>query len=95
MLYDCNTESWRQLGPDFVNDPTWSRDSEFIYVDGVSNRGIAHIYRVRISDGQVETVSSLNGIRRDLLVRAGFRRSPLLLRELGYEETYALDREWP
>jgi hypothetical protein len=56
--------------------------------------------RVRISDGRIEKVASLKGLRRAIVqggTWAGLTPdgSPLVLRDTGSQEIYALDVELP
>jgi hypothetical protein len=77
----------------------WSRDSKYIYYDGPSGDQI-NAMRLRISDGQIEKVANLTGIRRvpgafGAWFALGPNDEPLLLRNAGNQQIYALDWEAP
>ena len=76
----------------------WSRDGKYIYYDvGLGDQ--AGFYRVRISDHKVERIVSLKDIRRTgfpyLWAGLAPDDSPLLLRDTGTQEIYALDADLP
>jgi len=98
-LFDFATQQWQELTSGLViGYPNWSRDGKYIYYD--AGRGDqAGFYRVRISDHKVERIANLKDIRR-----TGFAGpwaeltpddSPLLLRDTGTQEIYALDVDLP
>jgi dipeptidyl aminopeptidase/acylaminoacyl peptidase len=95
-LYEVATQKWLELAKPPINYPSWSRDSKYIYYDSIGNDPA--FYRVRVSDRRVERLASLTNIRR-----AGTYQwtglapddSPLLLRDVGTEEIYAVDVRWP
>ena len=98
VLFDFTTEKWTDLAR--VNDlgfPSWSADGKYVYFeDGGSDPGI---FRVRISDRKLERVVSLKEIRLAGRYGSGLSLapddSPLILRDTGVEEIYALDWEAP
>jgi eukaryotic-like serine/threonine-protein kinase len=98
-LFEFATGRWRDLvvGTEMLGHPTWTRDSTRIQL--LKGGSIA---RVRVADGHVECVASLERVP---LVNTSFSwswigiapdDSPLALREMtGPTEIYALDVEWP
>jgi Tol biopolymer transport system component len=94
-LFDFTTHRWRELGDTGVNNLTWSHDGKYIYFDGVPLPSA--IYRVRISDGKLEPVAELRGTERTTGWGCGLAPddSPLITREVGFTEIYALDWEAP
>jgi Tol biopolymer transport system component len=99
LLLDMNNQKWAEL----VGLPAayyqWSQNGKFIYFD-VSSAVEPAIYRIRATDPKLERVVSLKGYRR----ASGFYGpwmglapddSPLLLRDVGIQEIYALDWEAP
>ena len=98
-LFDLKTQRWQELtggGP--IGFPNWSRDGKYVYYDaGTGDQ--AGFYRVRISDHKVERIANLKDIRRTGLFGywAGLATddSPLLLRDTGTQEIYALDVDLP
>jgi Tol biopolymer transport system component len=96
MLFDFSTQKWVQVEQIVVGFPSWSRDSKYIYFD--SQGGDRAFYRVRISDHKLERLVSL----KDLRLTGDFAwtglapdDSPLVLRDVGTQEIYALDWEAP
>jgi len=96
MLFDFSTQKWVQLGQIVVGFPSWSSDSKYIYFD---SQGEARaFYRVRISDHKLERLVSLKNLRlAGALSWTGLAQddSPLVLRDVGTQEIYALDWEAP
>jgi len=90
MLYDFRAARWRSTGADHVNNPTWSRDSSFVYYD--TEGQIRALRRFSVPDGRVEQLLNLetfptlswwwSGVTPD--------NCPLILRNLGSTEIYAL-----
>ena len=77
----------------------WSHDGSYIYF---SNPYIAEpaLYRVRLSDRKLELVTSLSRQRLGWSIAGKWMGlagddSPLVLRDTGSEEIYALDWEAP
>jgi Tol biopolymer transport system component len=98
-LFDFRTRQWTDLGNLNVNYPSWSRDGRYIYFDVVSATE-PEFLRIRVADRKVERIVSLKGFRRAsgaLAMWAGIAPddSPLLLRDIGTQEIYALDWHAP
>jgi serine/threonine protein kinase/Tol biopolymer transport system component len=99
MLYDFKTEKWTKLAEARIGYPSWSRDGRYIYFDGTSANTQA-LVRVRVSDGTLEEVASLKDLRRAAGPFAQWQGlapdgSPLVLRDTGTQEIYALDVNLP
>ena len=95
-LFEVATQKWVELAKLPMGYPSWSRDSKFIFFD--TNGSEPAFYRVRISDRKLEQLVSLTNIRRTgTYAWMGLARddSPLLLRDAGTEEIYALDWQGP
>ena len=99
MLFDFSTRKWAELVSTPAAYPNWSRDGTYIYF---INPYIADpaVYRVRISDRKLELVTSLNRQRLGWRIAGKWMGlagddSPLVLRDTGSEEIYALDWEAP
>jgi Tol biopolymer transport system component len=99
MLFDFNTHEWAELVSSPAAYPNWSRDGSYIYF---INPYIAEpaIYRVRISDRKLELVTSLTRQRLGWSIAGKWTGlagddSPLVLRDAGSEEIYALEWEAP
>ena len=99
MLFDFSTRKWAELVSSPAAYPNWSHDGSYIYF---TNPYIAEpaIYRVRISDRKLELVTSLSRQRLGWSIAGKWMGlagddSPLVLRDTGSEEIYALDWEAP
>jgi Tol biopolymer transport system component len=99
MLFDFSTHKWTELVSSPAAYPNWSHDGSYIYF---SNPYIAEpaVYRVRISDRKLELVASLSRQRLGWSIAGKWMGlagddSPLVLRDTGSEEIYALDWEAP
>ena len=99
-LYDFNAQTWQEFSPPAgVGFAEWSADSRYVYFDNGLSSDSA-VFRFRISDHKVEQVTSLKNFRRALwggLPWFGLTPSddPLLMRDIGSQEVYALDFEEP
>jgi Tol biopolymer transport system component/DNA-binding winged helix-turn-helix (wHTH) protein len=95
MLFDWRTRNWTKLARmNGIDYPEWSRNSNYIYfVAGGS------LNRVRIADHKLHTVVSLKDFHRapGWGMWAGLTPddSPLLVRDNGIEEIYALNVRLP
>ncbi len=101
MLFNGATQTWSELARAIANSPAWSHDSQYVYFDSYQTKDAA-ILRVRISDHRVERVSNLEGFRRAESATLAWPwmglapdDSPLLVRDVGTQEIYALDWEAP
>ena len=93
MLFDFQTQKWQELARISLGFPMWSKNSDYIYF--LHEQDQPSVMRVRISDHKIERVADLKNFRQ-----AGFfgvwmgmapDDSPLLLRDTGTQEVYALD----
>ena len=93
-LFDVSTQSWKAFSANHIDNPTWSKDSQFIsyHTEGHEIRALR---RVSISDGQMEEIASLKGFALRAYWWSGLSLdgSPLVLRQLGGPEIYALELE--
>jgi len=77
---------------------SWSRDGKFVYFD-IPTTNEPAINRIRIADRKVERVVGMKGFKR--AGRLGYWMglapddSPLVLRDVGVQEIYALDVDLP
>ena len=101
MLFDVNNQKWTELAKIRAGWPEWSRAGDYIYFLAESiGRPPAGIMRVRIRDHKLEQVASLKDFRQPAFDWGGWAGlapddSPLLLREAGTQDIYALDWEAP
>ena len=101
LLFDFKRQNWTDLAEVNVNYNygNWSRDGRYLYFDNVQASEPA-FFRLRISDRKLEQLVSLKGIRRAWgsfgpWSGLAWDDSPLLLRDVGSQEIYALDWEAP
>ena len=93
MLFDFETQKWEEIAKITLGFPNWSKSGEYVYFLHEENQ--PSVMRVRIRDRKLERVADLKNFRQ-----AGFWNvwlgmapddSPLLLRDIGTQEIYALD----
>jgi len=99
MLFDFTTHKWGELVSGPAAYPNWSRDGSYVYF---INPYIAEpaVYRIKISDRRLELVTTLGRQRLGWNIAGKWTGlagddSPLVLRDTGSEEIYALDWEAP
>jgi len=98
LIFDVHKKKWSELTKIAVGFPMWSRDSKYVYFDSAENA--PDLYRVGIADKKLEKVASLRGIRV-AMTWGGFLTglapddSPLVMRDVGNQDIYALDLQLP
>ena len=97
-IFDFSNRQWRELGGVEAAYPNWSRDSRYIYFR--SRERLPWLCRFRISDANLERIASLQDIRRTGVIGwtwVGLTpdSNPLILRDTGSEEIYAIDVDLP
>jgi Tol biopolymer transport system component len=95
MLFDSTNQQWTVLAHMGVGFPSWSHDGQYLYFDSILTDDPA-FFRVRISDRQVERMTSLKDIHRlwgpnGEWSGLGPDGSLLVTRDIGSPEIYALD----
>src|SRR5438874_8167939 len=99
MLFDFKNRKWAELARISVGYPEFSRDGDYIYFLGTPPAGQQGIYRVHISDRKLDHVVDLKDLRVTgyfgLWMGLAPDDSPLLLRDAGTQEIYALDVQFP
>jgi len=98
-LYEITTHKWTDLLVQDIGYPLWSADSKYVYFDSGLSAELA-ISRVKISDRRVERVADIRHFNRVVQAWVSWmgltpEGSPLLMRETGSQEVYALDLEAP
>ncbi len=98
VLFDFKTQKWTELAGITSAYPNWSKDGDYIYFHTFGTEPA--IYRVRVSDHKLEKITSLKGLRLtigDFGTWCGLAPddSPLVLRDVGSQEIYALDLQLP
>jgi eukaryotic-like serine/threonine-protein kinase len=93
MLFDFQTQNWKEIGKGTLSWLNWSRDGQYIYMKDLTGKGA--VERLQVSDGKVEKIADLG----DLVftgvgggsVSVAPDGSALLLRDRGTQDVYALD----
>jgi Tol biopolymer transport system component len=98
-LFEFATQKWSELVTHSVGSMQWSADGKYVYFDTGSGAE-QNIYRVRLADRKVELVTNLQDFRRAMLPWVSWMGltpdgSPLVMRDIGTQEVYALDFEAP
>ena len=94
-IFDTKTQRWRVFPqPSPPNYPTWSHDNRFVYFLRTHDAEPG-VYRVSILDGRTERVVDLKGFSTAGTLRRSWfgldpDGAPLLLRDVGTFEVYAL-----
>jgi serine/threonine protein kinase/Tol biopolymer transport system component len=93
MLFDFQTQKWQELAKVTMGFPNWSKNSDYVYF--LHEEDQPSVMRVRIPDHQVERVADLKHFRQagywSIWLGLAPDDSPLLLRDTGTQEVYALD----
>jgi Tol biopolymer transport system component len=98
LLFDFQSQKWTELAKGAVAWPTFSKDGQYLYV--LSGHGGSAVLKIRVSDGKAETVADLKnfvytGRFGDSSLSLTPDDSPLLIRDAGTSDVYALDWEEP
>lgn len=97
LLFDFQTQKWTELATGSMGWLSWSKDGRSVYVLHYKGRGA--VLRIRISDHKTEQVVDLKnfitGGRYGGWLGLAPDDSPLLLRDAGTQDVYALDWEAP
>jgi Tol biopolymer transport system component/DNA-binding winged helix-turn-helix (wHTH) protein len=99
MLFDFSTHKWTELLNSPAAYPNWSHDGSYIYFSDPYTAEFT-VHRVRISDRKLEAVTILSRQRLGWSTVGKWMGlaaddSPLVLRDTGSEEIYALDWDAP
>jgi Tol biopolymer transport system component len=99
MIFDLNGQQWRRWceAPDF-SYPVFSRDGKYVYF---SDEDASMIYRLRVGENKIEPVAKIDvpgGMKLDDFWYWSGQTpddSPLVMRDAGTQEIYALDVDLP
>jgi DNA-binding winged helix-turn-helix (wHTH) protein/Tol biopolymer transport system component len=96
VVFDFKSQRWSTLQKGRLGYPTWSHDGRFLYFLNAFDEDPG-VYRIRPSGGKAELVVDLKGVRLSSMTVAWFgldpEDTPLLLRDVGTDEIYALTLE--
>jgi Tol biopolymer transport system component len=97
LLFDLQTQKWTELAKGSMGWLSLSKDGQSVYV--LHYKGKGEVLRIRISDHKTEQVVDLKnfitGGRYGGWLGLAPDDSPLLLRDAGTQDVYALDWEAP
>jgi Tol biopolymer transport system component len=99
LLFDLTTRKWTELAQQPASWPRWSRDGKYIYFASFRGNDQA-LFRVRIGDRKIERLASLKDFRLAIGSWGPWPGwapddSPLVLRDLGAQDIYALEWQAP
>jgi Tol biopolymer transport system component len=93
-LFDFETKKWRTLTSFNANYPAWTKDSRYLSFDTMFGSQPA-IIRIDVQTGRFERTVTLKNVARTgtfgLWSGLSPEGSPLILRDVGTQEIYALD----
>ena len=101
VTFNLKTQQLNDLSPSPLSDiENWmiSPDAKYLYY--TTGGPEPKVMRLRVADRQLETITSLKDVHR--AASGGFAQinvapdgSPILTRDTGYQEIYALNIRWP
>ncbi len=98
VVFDFTIQRWKELTDLPADNFNWSHGDRYVYFKSPAGDETA-LYRVSLEDRKLEKIISLKDIRRtgNLGPWVGLTPddSPLILRDIGVQEIYALDWEAP
>jgi len=93
MLFDFQTQTWAEIAKITLGFPNWSKAGDYVYFLHEENE--PSVMRVRIRDRKIERVTDLKNFRQggyySVWLGMAPDDSPLLMRDTGTQEIYALD----
>jgi Tol biopolymer transport system component len=99
LLFDFQTQKWTEIARGTLGWPAWSKDGQYVYVLNFSNNSGNLLLKLRLSDHTTERMelpkSFVGTGYWGPALGLGPDDSPLLLRDAGTYDVYALDWEEP
>jgi eukaryotic-like serine/threonine-protein kinase len=97
LLFDFQTQKWTELAQGSMGWLEWSKDGQYLQAGDASGTGA--IVRIRLSDHKTERVVDLKNFATTGFFGQWFAvapdDSPIMLRNAGTQDVYALDWEEP
>jgi Tol biopolymer transport system component len=97
LLFDSQIQKWTELANGSLSWLNWSHDGQYVYV--LDYLGKDAVVRIRVSDHKTEQVVDLKNVattgRYGAYLSLTPDDSPLLLRDTGTQDVYAVDWETP
>jgi hypothetical protein len=102
LLFDFTAGKWSELTTGkSLQYPNLSRDGKYVYFEDIGESG-PELDRVNLTDRKRERVLGLKDIPRVYMTESAnpwngldLDGSPLIMRDVGIQEIYALDLEFP
>jgi Tol biopolymer transport system component len=96
MLFDFATNKWSELAKGSFAFPNWSHDGKYLYFV----ESAREIRRVQIPGQKFERIADLKELRRPNEMSGfwsapAYDGSPLVMRDAGIQEIYALEMQFP
>ena len=92
MLFDFATQKWEKIWKMNAGFPNWSKSGDYVYFLEPAQPSVL---RIHIRDLKVEPVADLKNFRSTGGLGLAPDDSPLMLRDTGTHEIYALDWKAP
>jgi Tol biopolymer transport system component len=93
MLFDFASQKWEEIAQFSPGFPNWSKNGDFVYF--LHGPDHPSVMRIRIRDRKIEQVADLKNFRQTgywgVWLGMAPDDSPLLLRDTGTQDVYALD----
>jgi len=93
MLFDFASQKWEEIAKVSMGFPNWSKNGDYIYF--LHEADHPSVMRIRIRDRKIEEVADLKDFRQtgywSVWLGLAPDDSPLLLRDTGTQDVYALD----
>jgi Tol biopolymer transport system component len=93
MLFDFASQKWEEIAKISMGFPNWSKNGDYVYF--LHEADHPSVMRIRIRDRKIEQVADLKNFRQtgywSIWLGMAPDDSPLLLRNTGTQEIYALD----
>jgi len=97
LLFDFQTQQWTELAQGSIGWLGWSKDGQYLQAYDWSGTGA--VIRIRLSDHKTERVVDLKNFATTGFYASWFAvapdDSPIMLRNAGTQDVYALDLEEP
>lgn len=98
MLFDVQNRHWTKLlTTDPVSDLNWSHQGDSVYFSTAAFQKPAAVFRTGLDTRKVERITGLDGLQRLTSWWLGLMPddSPLIQRDVGPQEIYSLDVNFP
>lgn len=103
MIFDVRAQQWSELvsftAPGYIVN--WVHTPDYKSVDYVTGGADPMLFRVRLADRKIETITSLKGLHRatgpagNTEISVAPDGSAVFTRDIGTQEIYALTVKWP